>query len=308
MRYSRLGFYTPFTAYPYTGEAVPCPGCCADDSWRLGRLDRRFKRLPTVACGRCGLLYTNPMPTDAELDAYYGQFYRLDYQAAGSGPTARHLRKRRHEALYRANHLEGLVAAEASTLDFGCGSGEFVGLMVEEGRDGHGFEPGELYGNHAKALLGERIKVDGWRQVSYLRTFDLVTCFHVLEHLRDPMAALAQMAAWSAPGGLVYVEVPDLGNMHPNKGFGALHFAHVLGFNHHSLVVAAARAGLRPRKVVSPTGIIFEHGALADEEAEARKGHELTRQIYGDGRIYSNYLSYQIGKLTGANRRQRNPR
>jgi len=34
----------------------------------------------------------------------------------------------------------------------------------------------------------------------------------------------------------------------------------VIGFNHHNLLLAGALVGLQPKLVVSPTGIIFEHG------------------------------------------------
>lgn len=304
MKYSLLSFFLPFTRYPYEGHAMPCPGCGHGKSTRVAGIDRRLKRLTTVACNHCGLLYTNPMPTDAELNAYYSDFYRFDYQAASTAPKEKHLAKRRNEAAIRVNQLEGLLPAHARTLDFGCGSGEFVTAMLALGHDAHGFEPGETYGSHAQSLHGERISIKGWQEVEYPERFDLVTCFHVLEHLRNPVDALKQMARWSAPDGRVYVEVPDLGSARGNKGFGALHFAHLLGFNHHNLIVAAARAGLVPEKIISPTGIIFRHGTIDDAavENEAAKGSALTSALHGNGKMMSNYFRHQYRKITGAYR------
>lgn len=304
MSYNIVQFFLPFTSYPYKGEAVPCPACGHSDSKPLVSLDRRLKRLPTSMCGHCGLLYTNPMPTDAELATYYQEYYRFDYQTATTEPKERHIRKRRAEAANRAAHLEGLLKPGARTLDFGCGSGEFVGTLLSSGYDAHGFEPGDTYGNYAKSLYGDRITVAGWQDIKADTPFDLVTCFHVVEHLRDPVAAMQQMARWAAPGGLVYIEIPDLGKAHPNKGFGALHFAHLTGFNQHNLVVAAARAGLTPERVISPTGVIFRRAEMPTGtiESEARQGRDLSEKLYGNGRMVSNYLRYQLGKITGANR------
>jgi len=304
MSYNIVQFFLPFTSYPYKGEAVPCPACGQADSKPLVSLDRRLKRLPTSMCGHCGLLYTNPMPTDAELATYYQDYYRFDYQAATTEPKEKHLRKRRIEAAQRAKQLEGLMEPGARTLDFGCGSGEFVAAMLEAGHDAHGFEPGDTYGNYARSKYGERITVAGWQDVKFDAPFDLVSCFHVVEHLRDPVAAMHQMAEWVVPGGLVYVEVPDLGTVHPNKGFGALHFAHLTGFNRHNLVVAAARAGLTPERTISPTGVIFRRAQMPAEaiENEARQGRELSEKLYAGGRVVSNYLRYQFGKLTGSSR------
>ncbi|MBU4531614.1 class I SAM-dependent methyltransferase [Hoeflea sp.] len=306
MKYSLLSFFLPFTRYPYEGHPAACPGCGHDKNTPMAGLDRRLKRLMTVACDHCGLLYTNPMPTDAELNAYYSDFYRFDYQAASAAPKEKHLAKRRHEAAIRVEHLKTVLPAKARTLDFGCGSGEFVSAMLALGHDAHGFEPGETYGSHAQSLHGDRISIKGWEQVRYSERFDLVTCFHVLEHLKNPVDALKQMADWCAPEGRIYVEVPDLGASTGNKGFGALHFAHLLGFNHHNLIVAAARAGLVPEKTISPTGIIFRHGAIDDAavEAEASMGSALTRALHGKGKMVPSYFRHQYRKITGAYKRQ----
>ena len=307
MGYNIVQFFLPFTSYPYKGEAVPCPGCGETDSKPLVSLDRRLKRLPTSMCSHCGLLYTNPMPTDQELSTYYQDYYRFDYQAATTAPKERHLRKRRAEAAKRTAQVEGLLSPGMRTLDFGCGSGEFVGAMLEKGFDAHGFEPGDTYGNFARSLYGDRISVTGWQDFVATEPFDLVTCFHVVEHLRDPVAAMRQMAEWTRPGGLVYVEVPDLGTDDPNKGFGALHFAHLTGFNRHNFVVAAARAGLKPEQTVDPTGVIFRREEMDPQtvEEEARKGLELSEALYGEGRIVSSYLRYQMSKITGSRRSRR---
>lgn len=305
MKYSLLSFFSPFTPYPYQGHQVDCPGCGHDKNAPVVGIDRRLKRLSTVSCENCGLLYTNPMPSDAELATYYAEYYRRDYQAADTAPKDKHLKKRHSEAAARVQQLEGLLPDTARTLDFGCGSGEFVEAMLKLGHDAHGFEPGDTYGKHARSLHGNRISISGWQEVGYRERFDLVTCFHVLEHLNNPVNAMRRIAQWSKPDGLVFIEVPDLGKAHPNKGFGALHFAHLLGFNTHNLVVAAARAGLVPERTVTPTGIIFRHrpNDVEDCQAEAAKGRALTQQLYGDGKMVSNYFRYQFGKLTGANKR-----
>lgn len=296
MKLSRLTYYLPFTSYPYTGEKVPCPICGCEECSQIAGFDRRFKQLPTVACGNCGLLYTNPMPTDDELAVYYSTFYRLDYQGAVDVPSDRHLKKRRVESAGRIECLRSHLKSHSRTLDVGCGSGEFVSELLEIGHDAFGLEPGQTYGNFARSLHGDRIQVDGWQTANFSGRFDLVSCFHVLEHLRNPLDALKRFAEWTAPDGLVYIEVPNMGEQMINKGLGAFHFAHVVGFNHFNLVLAAALTGLRPKIVVSPTAIIFEHGSSEGVD-QAEKGKQLTESLYGRNRAFKNYVRYQVGKI-----------
>lgn len=263
-----IQFLVPFTKYPYRGEEVACPICGSKQYRSIATLDRRFKRLTTVGCEHCGFLYTNPLPTDQELQHYYTHLYRLDYQGASRAPKEIHLRKRVREAEVRINFLKHFLKPASRTLDFGCGSGELVSGLAALGHDARGFEPGESYGNYARTKLGERIQVAGWQQVQYDDGFDLVTCCHVLEHLRNPLDALDQMSKWARPNGLIYIEVPDMEELVKQKGFRAFHFAHLMGFNRYTLLLAGAKAGLKPKAIVSPTGIIFEHRLPTDPNLE----------------------------------------
>lgn len=286
----------PLTRYPYRGRIVACPVCRSSQFLSVASLDRRFKRLPTVMCSHCGLIYTNPMPDEEELAHYYEKYYRFDYQLATTKPTEKHRRKRHAEARYRIGNLEGLLETGARTLDFGCGSGEFVEQMVAAGYDAHGFEPGEAYGSDARARLGDRITVGRWQDMSFGQSFDLVTCFHVIEHLRDPLAAIEAMVSWIRPGGRIYIEVPDLGSA-PFKGIGGFHFAHVVGFNTWNLRLAAAHAGLKAVREFAPTGILFERGKPADLDLLPAKGRRLAAEEHIDQPAVRRFVSYQFGKL-----------
>ncbi|MBE7183954.1 MAG: class I SAM-dependent methyltransferase [Methylobacterium mesophilicum] len=286
----------PFSRYPYRGRHVGCPVCGDDRHEDVAQLDRRLKRLPTVACAGCGLLFTNPMPTDDELSHYYRRMYRLDYQFALSGPKSRHIRKRTKQSARRAMAVSDLLPANGSTLDFGAGSGEFVHAMLDKGFDAHGFDLGASYGEHARVALGDRFRVQSWQEADYAPRFDLVSSFHVIEHLSVPVAALRKMEKWLKPGGKIYVEVPDLGTPPSHRGFGAFHFAHLLGFNHYNLRLAAARAGLRPARIQKPTGIIFERGPGEDVIALKGAGLALARRAWREASPTLSYFRHHWRK------------
>ena len=286
----------PFTQYPYRGAIVKCPVCASEEFEPVSSLDRSMKLLPTVMCTRCGLLYTNPMPDEDELSHFYEKYYRLVYQRAVSKPTEKHRRNALAEAGWRGGNLEGVLHAGAKTLDFGCGSGEFVELMAAKGFDAHGFEPGVSYGSDAKARLGDRITISRWQNMKLEPEYDLVTSFHVIEHLGDPLKAIAAMASWIRPNGKIYIEVPDMGSA-PIKGIGGFHFAHVVGFNHYNLRLAAANVGLVLSREFAPTRLLFERGETDGPEGLASKGVRLARQKHLETSALQSYFYYQLSKL-----------
>lgn len=231
--------FIPFTPYAYRGRAEACALCGSRETLPLSRHDRRLKHLTSVICAGCGLIRTDPMPTEEELADYYRHNYRADYQLVGSKPPRRHLARARAEAARRVAMLA--LRPGALVLDFGSGSGEFLEAGHAAGWTMEGVEPGEAYSAHARGL-GVTVHA---ALPAGAGPFDAITAHHVFEHLRDPAAVLRQLAAMLKPEGLVYLSVPDMG---PNRrpAFDRLHFAHVHGFVPETLDLMAAGAGLAP--------------------------------------------------------------
>ena len=239
----------PFTAYPYVGEQISCNLCGSAETTVICDTDRRWKKLATVACSDCGLMRTDPMPTDAELELYYRHDYRLDYQLAGDRPPGFHVVRSNREASSRAARLSGFLKPGATVLDVGCGTGEFLNVAKQAGCDVTGIEPGEAYARFARSEYGLEVINAPWQQADLpLASFDVVTCQQVVEHLRDPMAAIAAMVAWLKPGGALYISVPDM-RANAKPSFERFHFAHIYGFTAETLDVA-----LRLNQMVPVTG------------------------------------------------------
>ena len=74
---------------------------------------------------------------------------------------------------------------------------------------------------------------------------DVISCNQVLEHLRDPMAAIAAINRWLKMDGVFYASVPD---MRPSKkpSFERFHFAHVYGFIPETFDAALRLNGFEP--------------------------------------------------------------
>lgn len=314
---SVLKQFLPFTPYPYVGSEIDCPICGSANHERISRIDRKLKRLPTDLCLDCGLFFTNPMPADDELDAYYRNSYRLEYQLAKIRPTKKHVRKKRREAEHRFAAIQSVsdVGGGASTLDFGCGSGELVHYLASQGCDAHGFEPGSDFGAFAKDSLGESngaratIQTATWREVSYpAESFDVITCLHVLEHLNRPIEALGKISQWLKPGGVTYLEVPNMQGYYL-KGFENFHFAHVLGFSRGNLMRAASSVGFKLLTELNATSLLL---VKADDPRGRDFDYDLAETVrrnqdeYGRGITFGDYLRYHrlraVRLLWGADR------
>lgn len=99
------------------------------------------------------------------------------------------------------------VPAGSSLLDVGASYGWMVEEALGLGFDAYGLEPGsaavkkEIEGRMFRGTLADYAQ-------TMPRQFDVVTIWHVLEHLPDPLQAIADMSSLVRPGGRLVVAVP----------------------------------------------------------------------------------------------------
>ena len=84
-----------------------------------------------------------------------------------------------------------------------------------------GVEASEAASRHAREVLGLGVRVG---ELASLRfpgaSFDVVTLFHVLEHLVDPDSTLTEVRRLLTPNGRLLLEVPNLGSLQAQLGGG----------------------------------------------------------------------------------------
>jgi SAM-dependent methyltransferase len=147
-----------------------------------------------VICARCGAATTDPRPSDAELAAAYGDWYRP--RAGGRfhfGFDALLARTRAQ----LANRLDR-IAPPGRILDVGAGEGTLVDALRATGRQATGTEREPLRDDLLDEPL-ERLE-PGWAAVVF---------WHSLEHLTQPRAAVREAGRLLDPGGVVVIAVPN---------------------------------------------------------------------------------------------------
>jgi SAM-dependent methyltransferase len=98
-------------------------------------------------------------------------------------------------------------------LDVGCATGKFLRLMQAVGWRVSGIELDAAAAAKARGVTPDVFEGDPLAAPFAPRSFDVVTSFHVVEHLPEPRAALSRMLEWLAPGGVMIVEVPNVGGV-----------------------------------------------------------------------------------------------
>ncbi|HXJ82001.1 MAG TPA: class I SAM-dependent methyltransferase [Candidatus Methylomirabilis sp.] len=224
---------------------APCFLCGAWESERVwSTADRAFAvpgRYSVVRCLGCGFLYQRPRVRDENLADCYPDHYPRHQEPSpripfkGSAARVKAARWALATALHYAA-FQGATAGIATRLrarlllrrlrwdcppwtgqgrylDVGCGSGGSLGAAKALGWRVTGIEMDRAAAERARRFT-EDIHAGDILGVSLPGgSFDVVTAFHVLEHVPDPVAVVRRMLAWLAPGGLAIIEVPNAGGL-----------------------------------------------------------------------------------------------
>jgi 2-polyprenyl-3-methyl-5-hydroxy-6-metoxy-1,4-benzoquinol methylase len=192
-----------------------------------------------VRCLRCGLVYVKPQPPVGELARYYPTRHQESKPAAYE----------RMDAKARIKFVSPLVRQGGRVLDVGCGKGLLLAGLRQRGCEVFGTELSEVSARYAQSL-GLSVSC---LPVEYAPfepgTFDLVTVFHVLEHLTQPRDTLAVLHTLLRPGGILVVEVPNIGSWYARLfGDDWFHYdvpRHLYHFNQDTLRNLLASTGFR---------------------------------------------------------------
>ena len=124
-------------------------------------------------------------------------------------PDLPHIRRR------VADILNYSKAPPAAALDIGCGKGEVALALASRGFRCSGIDMKKRVIDH----LNERYPEVSWRCATTDeleqegQMFDVITMYHVLEHISHPVDCLTKIAKLLRPGGLMVIEVPNVGGL-----------------------------------------------------------------------------------------------
>jgi len=233
-------------------------------------------------CDSCGVVYLQ-QHTDApqELDGLYDLHYRKD----SSDEYLKFTRFKSEINAYRYKWLQSQLrdlnweAAAHAALDIGSKDGSFLRLLQDGGWTVVGVDPNARYADLAAEHYGVRIlpRLFG-RGLFSPGSFDLVTLFHVIEHVERPQALLAEIREVLVGTGMLYIETPNAYNIHRRQ----LAKEHVMLFSPHTLTQLMEQVGFRVLRIseYGPGMMTFDQLAVLAQPGEQRglvrsKGDQL---------------------------------
>lgn len=195
------------------------------------------------------------MPGDNEIASFYPAQYWWSAQRRGL--------LKKVESVYRKialrDHVSFITKAagnrkDADLLDVGCGSGTLLGLLKQRGFRVMGVDFSAEAANVAQTENGVRVVVGSLTDAAFpAESFDVVTLFHVMEHVANPREVLSEARRILRPGGAIVLQVPNIDSwqfrVFGSKWYGLDIPRHVIDYSKAAMLRLLRDAGFVPRRI-----------------------------------------------------------
>ena len=166
---------------------------------------------PILTCNDCSGKFTSNAPDLTGIGRYYQSDAYISHTDSRKGLFNTIYQIIRNVTISQKNKFvigkAGLK--KGSILDYGCGTGNFLSSMKKSGWKVQGIEPDPNARQKASVAAGEVIHTpDHINQIasSYL---DVITLWHVLEHVHDLHHVIAEFKRILKPQGVLVIAVPN---------------------------------------------------------------------------------------------------
>ena len=180
-------------------------------------------------CDACGFRFTDNFPDEEEI----GRYYKADDYVSHTDTQAGLINKIYHfarsimlkqkgrlaEGIYKENGVD-VNGEDKNLLDIGCGTGYFLNEMKSRGWKVKGVEKSadarEVAEKNFGIELADDISVLS-SDVSNKQRFDIITLWHVLEHLHDVNGALKNIREMLKDEGTLILALPNSSSFDADK-------------------------------------------------------------------------------------------
>jgi len=206
-------------------------------------------KFPLVQCEGCGVHAIFPQPTDEQLTAAYSHEYYGRHGKKFVGSVASVIGWFQGS---RARQVAKLAPAGGRILDVGCGRADFLRQLQQKDFAVEGTERSAEAA--AQAPAGIRIHVGDLIEIDLpVESYDVVTIWHVFEHVRQPAETIRKIRSLLKPDGRLIIAVPNA-DSDQAKRYGLHWFhhdppRHLFGFGPQSLTMLLTGNGFDIEKI-----------------------------------------------------------
>lgn len=203
-------------------------------------------------CESCTLGITSPRPDSEKL----GDFYQSDEYISHSGKSSGligpiYTTARKFSLNWKSRVIEA-QCKQGNILDFGCGTGEFLQTLKTKGWRIEGIEPSDLARKKAETHTAQKI----YTSLAQLgdTPFDVITAWHVLEHVPDLVGTISRLLQLLKKDGTIFIAVPNYESPDAEKykdlwaGYDVPR--HLWHFSRSSMKQLLQSNGLRLQKII----------------------------------------------------------
>ena len=160
-------------------------------------------------CNSCGFRLTNPRPDETTIGSYYKSDQYVSHNDSSGGIINVAYRAVRNYTLRaKLNLINKLNQGTGRILDVGCGTGAFLETCKTGEWDVLGMEPDA----DARAIATKKLQANispTLDALSGVEPFDVISLWHVLEHIPDLNQAILQLHSLLAGKGTLLIAVPN---------------------------------------------------------------------------------------------------
>ncbi len=189
-----------------------CPVCEDENLLEHYQLKDYFlsqEKFTIQKCSACGFKLTNPRPTKESIVSYYKSEDYISHSNKSKGLFASLYKLARYINLSSKYSIISKNINIGKALDIGSGTGHFLNYLKNKQWEVQGIEPDKDASNFARENFN--LQIDAESKISEFKddSFDLITMWHVLEHVHDLNRRLTELEHIIKPEGMIILALPN---------------------------------------------------------------------------------------------------
>lgn len=160
-------------------------------------------------CSSCGFLFTNPRPISENLHSYYESPAYFSHRNTRKSIAGLFYHLIRRIAIRNKHKIISRYKKCGAILDIGCGTGELLNYFKNKGWKASGIEP--AFEPRKFAIENYGLEIFEESSLDYIpeKSFDVITLWHVLEHVPNLHNRILQIKRLLKDDGVILFALPN---------------------------------------------------------------------------------------------------